>query len=319
MSFYQRKEIKDLLAYLKLLVNIKDDVSFTRVVNYPKRGIGQKTIADMTELARRDGKSLYEIAGLVDQYPGLSGKAKRIGPFIALMEKYRGQIADRPVDLVTQDLVSDLNLIQELLAEDQATGQTRVDNVEAFIEGAAEYARGHPTATLAEYLAEISLYTDIDNFQHIEDKLTLMTLHAAKGLEFETVYLVGLEEGLFPLQRTTQDAEQLEEERRLFYVGATRACKRLILSSARARFRFGEVESAPSRFIKEIPGQLVDVKDYRSQHVFAQRTGQPSFLPKDRRQVAEPGELEYEYEGAHGFEPNRIVMHPTFRLRSLFK
>lgn len=320
VSFYQRKEIKDLLAYLKLLVNAKDDVSFTRIVNYPKRGIGQKTIADITELARRDGKSLYEIAVAADQYPQLSGKAKRIAPFCELMEKYRAQTADRPVDLITQDIVSDLNLIQEVLAEDPATGQMRVDNIEAFIEGAAEYARGHPTATLAEYLAEISLYTDIDSFQGIEDKLTLMTLHAAKGLEFDTVYLVGLEEGLFPLQRTTQDAEQLEEERRLFYVGATRACKRLVLSSARSRFRFGEVESAPSRFIKEVPQDLVDVKDYRSQHVFAQQHEQPSFLPKDRRRhVAAPGELEYDYEGEHGYEPNRIVLHPTFGRGKILK
>ncbi|MDX9858719.1 MAG: UvrD-helicase domain-containing protein [candidate division Zixibacteria bacterium] len=316
VGFYQRKEIKDLLAYLKLIVNIKDDISFARVINYPKRGIGDKTLQAIAILAARESVPQYEIALGADRRPELSGKAKRIAPFTTLIEKFRTDLDHRPVDLLIQDLVTDLNLIGELLAEDPVAGQGRVDNIEAFIEGASEYARHNGENTLANYLAEISLFTDIDAYREIENKLTLMTLHAAKGLEFDTVYLVGLEEGLFPLQRTVMEPMELEEERRLFYVGATRAKKKLCLSSATTRFRFGEVESIPSRFIKEIPTELMDVRDYRSRHVYAQ-TGSaatvPSFLPKrSARSSAEPGELQYEYEDEHGFKAGRIVMHPTF-------
>ncbi|MBD3403651.1 AAA family ATPase [candidate division GN15 bacterium] len=315
VGFYQRKEIKDLLAYLKLLVNPRDDVSFERVINYPKRGIGQKTLQAIAQLAVQEGRPQYEIARNAGQYPALSGKAKRIAPFVKLIEKYRAQYEERPVDLLIQDLVTDLNLIEELLGEDAVVGQARVDNIEAFIEGAAEYAHSNGENSLPDYLADISLFTDLDTYREIEDKLTLMTLHGAKGLEFDTVYLVGLEEGLFPLQRTVMDPAELEEERRLFYVGATRARKKLYLSSATTRFRFGEVESVPSRFIKEIPNELVDLSDYRSRTVFRETTTTtvPSFLPRQTsRHRTEPGELQYEYEGEHGFEPGRIVMHPTF-------
>jgi DNA helicase-2/ATP-dependent DNA helicase PcrA len=313
ISFYQRKEVKDLVAYLKLILNIKDDVSFMRVINYPKRGIGDKTLSQIAEIARREGKSYYEIALTHDQYPDLYGKSKRMMPFVELIEKYRAQQNDRSVDLLTQDLVGDINMIEELLAEDATVGQARVDNVEAFIEGTADYARANAHATLAEYLAEISLFTNLDEYKEIEDKLTLMSLHAAKGLEYDTVYLVGLEEGLFPLQRTTIDPVQLEEERRLFYVGATRAKRRLYLTSATSRFRFGEVESIPSRFIKEVPPELIETSDYRTRRAYAAETVQPSFLTRERQRVAvEPGELQYEYDDEHGFKPGRLVMHPTF-------
>lgn len=316
VGFYQRKEIKDLLAYLKLIVNIKDDISFGRVINYPKRGIGDKTLQGIVILATQQGRPQYEVALAAESFPELAGKAKRIAPFTALIEKYRTDLEHRPVDLLIQDLVTDLNLIEELLAEDPVTGQGRVDNIEAFIEGASEYARGNGENTLANYLAEISLFTDLDAYREIENRLTLMTLHAAKGLEFDTVYLVGLEEGLFPLQRTVMDPLELEEERRLFYVGATRAKKKLYLSSATTRFRFGEVESIPSRFIKEVPADLIDICDFRSRHVFAQPNASatvPSFLPKAAsRRAADPDELQYVYEDEHGFSSGRIVMHPTF-------
>ncbi|MCB2230131.1 UvrD-helicase domain-containing protein [bacterium] len=322
VGFYQRKEIKDLLAYLKLIVNTKDDVSFGRVINYPKRGIGQKTTQSIAMIASQQGTSQYEIARNAELYPDLAGKAKRITPFTDIIEKYRTDLEHRPVDLLIQDLVTDLNLIEELLAEDSVAGQGRVDNIEAFIEGASEYARANGNNGLANYLADISLFTDLDAYREIENKLTLMTLHAAKGLEFDTVYLVGLEEGLFPLQRTVMEPLELEEERRLFYVGATRAKKKLYLSSATTRFRFGEVESIPSRFIKEVPAELIEIRDYRSRTVFAptETSRQPSFLPKQAvRHVAEPGELQYEYEDEHGFSPGRLVMHPTFGRGKILK
>jgi DNA helicase-2/ATP-dependent DNA helicase PcrA len=189
-----------------------------------------------------------------------------------------------------------------------------VENIEAFIEGTAEFAKVHPEAHLADYLAEISLYTDLDSYSEIEDKLTLMTVHAAKGLEFHTVFIVGLEEGLLPLGNALSDPAQLEEERRLFYVGATRACRRLILSSATSRFRFGQVESVPSRFLKEIPEELLTRRDLRtSRHYARERTSsQTSMFPTQVGDHQAPEGVHYEYEDGEAMTAGRIVMHPTF-------
>jgi DNA helicase-2/ATP-dependent DNA helicase PcrA len=313
ISFYQRKEIKDVLAYMKLLVNEKDDVSLERIINYPKRGIGKKTLETIAALAHQKQTSRYAIVREFETYPELSGKARRLQPFVELIEKYRQQVDTRPVDLLLQDMVTELKIVPELLAEDPIAGQGRVENIEAFIEGAADYARAGGDVQLADYLSEISLFTDIDSFREIEDKLTLMTLHAAKGLEFDSVFLVGLEEGLFPLQRTVMEPAELEEERRLFYVGATRARRRLSLSSATTRFRFGEVESMPSRFIGEIPRELLETSDFRTRSVYAEPKRRQSEKTRwGKHKTAEPGELEYVFEDEHGYEPGRVVQHPTF-------
>lgn len=310
VSFYQRKEVKDLMAYLKLLVNPSDDIAFGRIINVPKRGIGEKTISDIGEIAKREQAPAYTVAMRAAEFPELSAKVKRIEPFVQLMEKFRKRVLDEPVDIITQDLATDLGLINELLADDPIQGQTRVESVEAFIEGTVEFAKGHPEARLVDYLNDISLFTDLDNFKEIDDKVTLMTIHAAKGLEFETVFLVGLEEGLFPLQRAAIEPDQLEEERRLFYVGATRAKKMIILSSASTRFRFGEVESIPSRFIREIPTELVDKTDLRrARHFDREAAGVPPTL--FTRPAPKQG-VHYEYEEHSVFQSGRIVEHPTF-------
>jgi DNA helicase-2/ATP-dependent DNA helicase PcrA len=309
VSFYQRKEIKDLIGYLKLIANPSDDVSFQRIVNYPKRGIGQKSLADLTDIARRNEKPSYEIALHAAEYPELASKLKKLQPFVDLIESYRRRMEEEPVDLLTQDLVTELKLIDELLAEDAVLGQTRVDNVEAFIEGAAEFARTNGEATLINYLAEISLYTDIDSYREIEDKVTMMTIHSAKGLEYATVFVVGLEEGLFPLQRTMSEPAELEEERRLFYVGATRAREKLYLSSADSRFRFGEVMSIPSRFIQEIPEELVVQTDLRTHRRHEYES--PAAEYKHRKKAAPTG-VHYEYEEDEIMQVGRIVVHPTF-------
>ena len=211
--------------------------------------------------------------------------------------------------------MEDLKLIEELRSEDEIIGQTRIENVEALIEGMAEYARGNGEATLANYLAEISLFTDLDNYNDTDDKVTLMTIHGAKGLEYDTVFMVGLEEGLFPLQRTIDQEMELEEERRLFYVGATRARKSLYLTSAATRHRFGEVASMPSRFLREIPDNLVDTIDVRS----GLRWHRPEpvrqaslFQTETPAPLDTPEGVHYEYDGLEGLQPGRIVQHPTF-------
>jgi len=181
----------------------------------------------------------------------------------------------------------------------------------------AEFARGNGEATLATYLAEISLFTDLDAYADEENKVTMMTIHAAKGLEYDTVFMVGLEEGLFPLQRTIDQEQELEEERRLFYVAATRARKRLYLASAATRHRFGEVTSIPSRFLREIPEELIDTVDLRS----SRRLPRPEparqtsmFAPTTQAATSAPEGVhyEYEYEGLDGLQVGRIVQHPTF-------
>jgi len=323
ISFYQRKEIKDLMAYLKLIVNIKDDVSFERIVNYPRRGIGGKTVADITALARRDGISEYEVPLNADQYSELSSRRKRLEPFVALIEKYRAQAETVAIDLLTQELVDDLNLIEELRSEDKIICQTKIENVEAFIEGVAEYARSHVDATLAQYLAEISLFTDIDMYNEIDDKVTLMTIHSAKGLEYNTVFMVGLEEGLFPLQRSFSEPLELEEERRLFYVGATRTGRSLCLSASTTRHRFGYVKSTPSRFIKEIPEQLVEEIDLRTHRSFEQAavSNRPAslFSHSSASANASMQGVHYDFEDGEGLQTGRIVQHPTFGRGKIIK
>jgi DNA helicase-2/ATP-dependent DNA helicase PcrA len=312
ITFYQRKEIKDLMAYLKLIANIKDDVSFERVINYPKRGVGSKTVEDIFICARDNNCSAYEAVKNINEYPQLAKRSARLQPFIDIIEKYRTEKSSMAIDLMTQDLVVDINMLDDLRNEDAVIGQTKIENIEAFIEGIAEFVRHNHDATLDEYLSEISLFTDVDAYREIDEKVTLMTLHAAKGLEFNTVYLVGLEEGLFPLARTISEPMELEEERRLFYVGATRAKRKLSVSCATSRHRFGEVESIPSRFIKELPEELINTKDRRTQRRFGtSRT--PSFF-SDRQATKKATDLgvHYEYEESEIMRTGRIVEHPTF-------
>ncbi len=318
VSFYQRKEIKDIMAYLKLIVNTKDDVAFERTINYPKRGIGAKTVTDIAIIARRELISMYEVIQKNDDYPEFGARAKRIKPFVELIEKYRTEKKSMAIDLMTQDLVEDINLIEELRNEDKIIGQTKIENIEAFIEGVAEYVNNNVDAALESYLAEISLFTDLDAYKEIDDKVTLMTLHAAKGLEYDTVFMVGLEEGLFPLGQATMDPMALEEERRLFYVGATRAKRQLYLSSATTRYRFGEVESIPSRFIKEVPAELIEKKDRRHNRRYGtnthsqQHTQQTFFNRKLAMAASQSQGVHYEFEENEIMKIGRIVQHPTF-------
>ena len=314
IAFYQRKEIKDLLAYLKLIANPLDDISFQRIINYPKRSLGTKSVGVIVELARRESRSCYQVVANSESYPELTALSGRLMPFVDIIERFRKKHQDMPIDVLTQELVDELKLINHLIDEDKTVGRTKVENIEAFIEGAAAFARTNGPTTLVDYLESISLYTDLDAYKATEDKVTLLTLHAAKGLEYDSVFIVGLEEGLFPLQRAIDDPMELEEERRLFYVGATRARKRLYLSTASSRFRFGEVMSIPSRFIKEIPEELVDAVNLRSRPT---RTPRPTpargLFDTSSSEAATPEGVHYEWDNDHsGLRPGRIVQHPTF-------
>lgn len=312
ISFYQRKEIKDVLAYLKLIANPKDDVSFERIINYPRRGIGAASIEKMRQFARSRDWSLYEMGLEINRCDELGSRPRKlIGQFTDLIEPLRQDKEHLDIAELTQRLVDKLQLLENLIWEDPQVGQGRVENVEEFISAAKEFSAGHPEPTLDNFLAEISLYTDIDQYEEIDDKLTLMTLHSAKGLEFDSVYMVGLEEGLFPLARAIENPMELEEERRLFYVGATRSRKYLQLSMASSRNRFGPMESIPSRFVKELPPALVETVDMRSHHR-REYDSVPSVGSLLSSKTAEKKGFHYEYEDEEIMQAGRIVQHPTF-------
>ncbi|MFO8232544.1 MAG: 3'-5' exonuclease [Longimonas sp.] len=257
-SFYQRKEIKDVLAYLKLLVNPNDRASLERVINYPTRGIGAKTQERVRNYASENSMSMWQAVEQVEQIDTLSTRAKNaVGRFRALIAKYMSKINSAPVDDLTRDLIQEAGMLSELRKEHTRENLRRWENVQELVNGIAEYTASADNATLSTFLQEVTLLTDLDGDDD-PNKVTLMTLHASKGLEYPVVFITGLEEGLFPLAKATQERTELEEERRLFYVGATRAEERLFLSWARNRYRYGRQEhNTRSRFLDEVDDSVV--------------------------------------------------------------
>ncbi len=260
-SFYERKEIKDVLAYLKLLVNPNDTASLQRVINYPTRGIGDKTQARLQRYAQQHNLSLWQAVERVEEIETLGTRAERaVGKFRRLIARYASKVGTGsvPADELARDLIQDAGLLSELRKEHTRENLQRWENVQELISALAEYVESTEDATISTFLQEVALMTDQDEAEEGDDKVTLMTLHAAKGTEFPVVFIAGLEEGLFPLEQATQEKAELEEERRLFYVGVTRAEERLYLSWARSRYRYGEQTSnTRSRFLEEVDSDVV--------------------------------------------------------------
>lgn len=258
LRFYQRKEIKDMMAYLRLIENPKDDVSFKRVVNYPKRGIGDTTVAAMSELARLKNLSLFELA--VDKSANSElGRTVvvKLARFVEIINYFKEMSQSLPLEPLLTLVAEQSGINKDLKENDPSGTEGRIDNVAELASSAGDFGVERPEATLADFLQEISLYTDLDNWDRDSDTVTLMTIHAAKGLEFEAVFVAGLEEGLFPLGRSLENPADLEEERRLFYVAMTRAKKRLFISYANTRARLGGRQSIRSRFVDELPDEVV--------------------------------------------------------------
>jgi DNA helicase-2/ATP-dependent DNA helicase PcrA len=257
--FYERREVKDVLAYMRLVVNPKDDLSFRRIVNCPRRGIGEGTLSTVEECARAQGLSLLEACTSEDGIPGVPrGRMKRLQGLGTLLMQAREGLATGDAGEIVRHLVEDSGYLAELEAEDSVEAEGRRENVQELINAAGGFS--HTTGEgLAEFLAEVTLFTDVDEWKGPQGVVTLMTLHCAKGLEFPVVFITGLEDGLFPLARSAVEPHQLEEERRLFYVGITRARTKLHLSWARNRRRFiSGAAGVPSRFLQEIPPELFD-------------------------------------------------------------
>jgi len=257
ISFYQRKEIKDALAYLRLVVNPHDDASLMRAINTPTRGIGAKTMEQLRAYANAHNAPLWDAARHPEE-AGLSGRAaKAVGGFAEMILEHTNQSRDLPADEATRNLIQASRLLQSLRDENTPEALVRLENIHELLNAVAEFVEGGEGRTLSTFLQEVSLVADIDSLEEDDNRVTLMTLHASKGLEFKVVFVSGLEDGLFPLAAAAQDPKELEEERRLFYVGATRAEESLFLSFARTRYRFGESQaSVRSRFLDE-----VDVED----------------------------------------------------------
>ena len=262
VNFYARKEIKDLLAYLKTIDNARDDVAVRRIINVPKRGIGATTLNRVQDYAQEQGISFYDALKEADQIPTLGRSAAKIRPFVDFVQKFRSQLEYLSVTELLNKVIEETGYVEELKAEDTEESRARIENIDELISKVVSYEQDAEEPSLDGFLSEVALIADIDSVEESDNRVLLMTLHSAKGLEFPNVYLAGMEDGIFPsyMTITEGDASELEEERRLCYVGITRAMKELTLTAAQQRMIRGETQySKVSRFIREIPRELVEL------------------------------------------------------------
>ena len=260
IKFYDRKEIKDVLAYLRVLYNPFDDLSLLRIINVPKRSIGATTVSKLQDYARENGTSLFMTLTQLHLVDTIKGKTKeKLEEFGILIFTLVAEMDDKSVLDILEAILDRTGYLAQLEESTDPQDQARAENIGELLSVAKDFQDTNPTGTVEDFLEQVALVNDVDSFEQEESKVTLMTLHAAKGLEFPIVFLGGLEEGLFPHSRTLMNPEEIEEERRLAYVGITRAEKELYISNATTRTVFGRTSSyLPSRFIDEIPAELVD-------------------------------------------------------------
>ncbi len=269
--FYERKEIKDILAYLQVVNNQRDDLRLKRIINEPKRKIGATTIANVEELARREFLPMLEIMRRASEYPTLSRTAPQLAAFATLIDQLSAELERMPLDEWVARVARESGYITMLEQEDTDEARDRINNIMELCSSVKQYQQDNPDGKLSGFLEEVSLMTDLDQMTDEDERVVLMTLHSAKGLEFNYVFMIGMEEGLFPSQRCMDDGE-LEEERRLMYVGVTRAKKCLYLLHARQRMLYGRTQFCiPSSFLKELPPLVV--KDLSPKSPF----GAPSY------------------------------------------
>lgn len=262
VNFYARKEIKDLLAYLKTIDNGKDDLAVRRIINVPKRGIGLTTVNRITEAAQQRGISFYETLCSADLVPGLGRSISKLESFAAMIEYFRKEAEHLSITELMEEILTETGYVEELKAEGEEEAEARLQNIDEFLNKIAAYEESceEELPTLSGFLEEVALVADIDSLDEESDYVVLMTLHSAKGLEFPYVYLAGMEDGIFPsyMTITADDPTEIEEERRLCYVGITRAKKELAMTCARRRMIRGETQyNKMSRFLKEVPPQLL--------------------------------------------------------------
>jgi DNA helicase-2/ATP-dependent DNA helicase PcrA len=331
--FYERREIMDVLAYLRLLSNPRDAAAFDRIVNYPRRGIGDGTRAALYDWAAERGIPPLEAALRADEIPGLrSSAAGALRGFAQRIRRFTALAAHMEVGALLEALIDEMGIITAL-EEEGADGADRIENVRELVSGARDLDaapqddededRVEGATRLDMFLQKVSLLTDIDRRDPEADAIVLMTMHNAKGLEFPYVFISGLEEGLFPLSRAFDEVDTLEEERRLFYVGITRARRKLVLTHARRRRRAGEMmQCVPSSFLQPLPASLVEtvstpeVKRMRADFSTYRRAGSPGSFGRGQRGGDEGANGVYidysDAQDAPRFVKGEHVRHPEF-------
>ncbi len=285
LRFYDRKEIRDILSYLKLIFNPNDRISLRRVINTPKRGIGETTVERLLGFMDTNGLSNLEGLSRVEEIPAITARSIRpltgfyqfLSEMVALKEKLS-------ISELTERVMEDSGYLGTLRSDDSIESRTRLENLGEFLSITAEFERESEDKSLSAFLETVALVADVDNYNQNQDGATIMTIHSAKGLEFPVVFLVGMEDGIFPHSRSLMDLGELEEERRLCYVGMTRACKRLYLTHAVMRTIYGKTQfSIPSRFLDEIPEELLDKPQDRKPSLSDQSTPSPG--PDDEKKI----------------------------------
>lgn len=312
VKFYDRKEIKDIIAYLKLILNPNDSVSLTRIINTPARKIGATTLLRVQEFATQQNLSLFSALCRADQIAISPAKQKDLLNFVKLIQSLQRLYASSKASSMIKFVVEDSGYKKMLIEEGTSESQSRLENIAELISVASKYDALEPGVSTTVFLEEMALISDIDQLPDSQNSVTLMTLHAAKGLEFPHVFLIGLEDGIFPHSRSLMDPEQLEEERRLMYVGVTRAEQFLCLSYARSRLFFGEMQANnPSQFLQELPAELISSNSplFNTQ---AQRQAHRSLTPKDIGSRPIPQEEFSARVSASDLSTGDKVSHPTF-------
>ena len=334
LSFYQRKEIKDMIAYFRMSVNPNDEEAFKRIINYPARGIGQTTVGKILSVAMSSGVSLWTVICDPAAYAldVNSGTASKLAGFRSMMESFMADAATNDAQHLSERIAEETGIMRELRADTTVEGIGRRENVEELLANIAQFCQdrkeeGNEHLHMTDYLSEVSLMTDQDNETDEDlEKVTLMTVHAAKGLEFDAVFIVGLEENLFPSDMSGDDERQIEEERRLFYVAMTRARKYLTLLFATTRFKFGSVDfCTPSRFLKDIDSKYLNMPSEGVKSSWADNSGTVPFgsggysrisKPKLEPNGTVPGSL---FEPKRRFESKGTVPGAQFRPKTEFE
>ena len=266
IRFYERKEVKDALGYLKLVINLSDTISLRRIVNFPPRGIGMKTMDKCVAKAEEDNISLFEVLKNSKQLAIRGKQSDSLVSFYRLIKKYSGLQKKLNASELSRSMIEESGIIKYFRDSQEVENKDRYENILELLNSIDEFCLKNPKSTLSDFLEEVSLLTDIDNWNDSENRVTLMTVHSSKGLEFPVVFVAGLDDGLFPLFRTFEKQDELEEERRLFYVAVTRARHKVFLLYATNRRRLGgeNIIGLPSRFITEIPNEYLERVDFQS-------------------------------------------------------
>lgn len=319
VNFYARREIKDLLSYLKTVDNGQDDLAVSRIINVPKRGIGATTIARIQNYAAEENLGFYDALKYAGEIPSLGRAAAKVEPFVTFIQILRSQAEYLSVTQLLETIIEQTGYVKELEAEGTEEAKGRIENINELISKAAAYDEEAKSPSLGEFLEEVALVADIDTVDNNQDRVLLMTLHSAKGLEFPQVYLAGMEDGIFPSYMTivSDDPDDIEEERRLCYVGITRAMENLTLTSAQQRMIRGQTQyNKVSRFVREIPEELLDTGTEEKRTAQAAQRGRDAYSQVKRDFKAavfrQPRQFKGDTQGTLDYKEGDRVRHKKF-------